>query len=327
MRDVFVPDLDDADTGIQGRIMNMQDLLAKHDPEVKEHLEEMGIDASFYAIRWWTTLLSREFLLPDVIRLWDSMFASTRKDNFLRYVCVTMVLLIRSDLLKGDFSTCLRLLQSYPSTSMDLLLDSSRALWIYESQVTVACHRGGLSLHQAVQTITPPDSLIMAFGLRNKNGSLVSLDDNPASMSWPSAPSREQIEMAKARTAEKMRGAKKAVSASATGLFGRARGLYSKYSSEYAKRRNNNGGFSTDGLSRSTSDSVVPVGQAPEDSSNIRRSGSEDVNDLATKLESSAILPSGGTSTSGQIAVLPIDRPEDDIYLAAFSRESSGETV
>lgn len=167
MRDVFVPALDDADTGIQGRISNMSSLLALHDPEVRCHLEDCGIDASFYAIRWLTTLLSREFLLPDTIRLWDSMFASTHKDNFLRYVCVTMVMAIREDLLKGDFSTCLRLLQSYPPTNLDHLLESSRALWIYESQVTLACHKGGISLHQALSTISPPPAIVMAYGLKS----------------------------------------------------------------------------------------------------------------------------------------------------------------
>ena len=166
MRDVFVPDLDTAETGIQGRIANMQNLLSTHDPEVQEHLQECGIDASFYAIRWLTTLLSREFLLPDTIRLWDSMFASTHKENFLRYVCGTMVLMVREDLLKGDFSSCLRLLQQYPSANVDILLESSRSLWIYESQITLACHKGGISLHQALQTIHPPPSIMMAFGLR-----------------------------------------------------------------------------------------------------------------------------------------------------------------
>jgi hypothetical protein len=166
MRDVYVPDLDQHITGIQGRISNMNTLLSTHDPEVQEHLQELGIDASFYAVRWLTTLLSREFLLPDTIRLWDSMFASTHKENFMRYVCGTMVLLVREDLLKGDFSSNLRLLQRYPPSNVDQLLESSRSLWIYESQITLACHKGGISLHQALHTIHPPPSIIMAFGLR-----------------------------------------------------------------------------------------------------------------------------------------------------------------
>lgn len=166
MRDIFVPDLDEADTGIQGRMANMISLLSLHDPEVRCHLDDCHIDPGFYSIRWLTTLLSREFLLPDTIRLWDSMFASTHKDNFMRYVCVCMVMVIREDLLRGDFGTCLRLLQSYPPTNVDQLLESSRALWIYESQVTLACHKGGISLTQALSTIAPPPAVLMAYGLQ-----------------------------------------------------------------------------------------------------------------------------------------------------------------
>jgi len=165
MRDVFVPDLDDADTGIQGRISNFVTLLSLHDPEVKCHMDDIGIDATFFCIRWLTTLLSREFMLPDTIRIWDSMFSATHKDNFLRYVCVTMIMVIRAKLLQSDFSQCLRLLQSYPPTNIDRLLESSRALWIYESQVTLACYKGGIRLQHALKSLVPPPAIIMAYGL------------------------------------------------------------------------------------------------------------------------------------------------------------------
>jgi hypothetical protein len=224
MRDVFISDMDESDTGIQGRIANMHTLLGRHDPEVKEHLEDCGIDASFYAIRWWTTLLSREFLLPDTIRLWDSMFASTHKDNFLRYFCVTMVMVIREDLLKGDFSTCMRLLQGFPSTHMDQLVESSRALWIYESQLTLACHKGGISLHQALQTISPPPAIIMAFGVRD---GLISLSSRPGP---------DPLEEAGEKVAASVREVTTKVTTSAKGLFGRASSLYNKYSEEYKTR-------------------------------------------------------------------------------------------
>lgn len=169
MRDVFIPHLDEADTGIQGRIANFVTLLSLHDPEIKCHLDDIGIDASFFCIRWLTTLLSREFMLPETIRVWDSMFASTHKDNFLRYVCVSMVMVIRKQLLQSDFSTCLRLLQSYPPTNIDRLLESSRALWIYESQVTLACYKGGIRLQHALVTLVPPPAIVMAYGLSGGN--------------------------------------------------------------------------------------------------------------------------------------------------------------
>jgi hypothetical protein len=203
MSDVFVAGKDEAATGIRGRILAMQSLLARHDPEVREHLDELGIETSFYAIRWWTTLLSREFLLPDVIRLWDSMFASTHKDNFLRFACVTMVMKVRDGLLRGDFATCLRLLHDYPCTDVESLLESSRALYIYESQVTLACHRGGLTLHQALTSIRSPPSLLMAFGFAGGT---------------PPVTRAEQLERAKS-----------SVEAGVRGVFGRASKLYNTW--------------------------------------------------------------------------------------------------
>ena len=45
-------------------------------------------------------------------------------------------------------------------------LKRAELLWIYESQITLACHKGGISLQQALQTIAPPASIIMAYGLQ-----------------------------------------------------------------------------------------------------------------------------------------------------------------
>ena len=211
MRDIFVSAMDTADTGLVGRIENMQNLLHLHDPQVRAHFDELGIDASFYAVRWLTTLLSREFLLPDTIRLWDSMFASTHKENFLRYVCVAMVIRIREDLLKADFSTSLTLLQKYPSTSMDELLDTSRALWIYESQITMACLKGGLTLHQALQAIPPPDKVVMAFGL-------------PGGVAMTDRERLEQVgHNAKEAVKNKLGSAKQGLSSAGQGILGGAR--------------------------------------------------------------------------------------------------------
>jgi hypothetical protein len=251
MRDVFISDMDESDTGIQGRIANMHTLLGRHDPEVKEHLEDVGIETSFYAIRWWTTLLSREFLLPDIIRLWDSMFASTHKDNFLRYFCVTMVMVIREDLLKGDFSTCMRLLQGFPSTHMDHLVESSRALWIYESQLTLACHKGGISLHQALQTISPPPAIIMAFGVRD-------------GMISPARP--DPLEDAGEKVAATVRDATTAVATSAKGFFGRASSLYNKYSEEVKTRYRTASADGANDINKQDATSSVSESKSADDS-------------------------------------------------------------
>jgi hypothetical protein len=275
----------------------MQALLGRHDPEVKEHLEEeCEIDASYYAVRWWTTLLSREFLLPDTIRLWDGMFASTHKDNFLCYVCVTMVMEIREELLKGDFSTCMRLLHGYPSTHMDRLLESGRALWIYESQITLACHKGGISLHQALQTITPPPAIIMAFGLRKGVAPLTR---------------SEQIEQAGEKAAASVRDATTAMSTSAHGFFGRASRMYNKYSQEYVNRKKLTRSSSTDsGIDSKSSDDAVLKSQSMDGAALRTKNG------VTNSKSADCAMPETKEDVDGSVE--PASSADDSIYLDAI---------
>merc|ERR1719343_1481105 len=47
---------------------------------------------------------------------------------------------------------------------MDELLESSRTLWLYEIQISVACEKGGITRRKALRLIPPPEGITMAFG-------------------------------------------------------------------------------------------------------------------------------------------------------------------
>ena len=74
-------------------------------------------------------LLSQEFSIPDVIRLWDSLFADPDRFNYLNYVCVTVILTLRKQLMQGDFADCMELLQRFPdSIELRQLLNNANTL-------------------------------------------------------------------------------------------------------------------------------------------------------------------------------------------------------
>jgi hypothetical protein len=52
-------------------------------------------------------LMSQEFEINNVIRLWDCVFADHDKFTFVNFVCVAMVTIKRDYLLKSEFSECL----------------------------------------------------------------------------------------------------------------------------------------------------------------------------------------------------------------------------
>ncbi|EDQ92965.1 uncharacterized protein MONBRDRAFT_13826 [Monosiga brevicollis MX1] len=115
IRDVFIKTLDDSETGIGALMARLEVLLAEHRPDLAESLQNMSLKPQFYAFRWLTLLLSQEFKLPDLMRLWDTLFASSSRLDTLLHVCIAMLELCGDIILAEDFAACVKTLQNYPS--------------------------------------------------------------------------------------------------------------------------------------------------------------------------------------------------------------------
>ena len=113
IRDHFIEEMDDTAGGVKARLATLEQQLQLHDPDLAAHLEAQGLRPQFYALRWITTLLTREFELPDTVRLWDSLLADPRRFDFAETVCLSMVLQLREELMHNDFGTNMKRLQQY----------------------------------------------------------------------------------------------------------------------------------------------------------------------------------------------------------------------
>jgi len=122
VKEMYMRSMDQEGEGIHGVLGTFGTLMARHEPVVTAHLLGFGIEPAFYAFRWLTALLSREFDLADTIRIWDSLLADPRRYTFLQFICVAMVRLQRAQLLSMDFSDCVSLLQNYPPVPVDSVL-------------------------------------------------------------------------------------------------------------------------------------------------------------------------------------------------------------
>ncbi|KTF91794.1 hypothetical protein cypCar_00034373 [Cyprinus carpio] len=123
-RDNFIKSLDDSQCGITFKMESVFSKLKEKDTELYMKLQEQNIKPQYFTFRWLTLLLSQEFLLPDVIRIWDSLFSDQERFEFLIPVCCAMLTLIRDQLLAGDFTTNMRLLQ-------DLVWSGGSWIWIW----------------------------------------------------------------------------------------------------------------------------------------------------------------------------------------------------
>ncbi|XP_039204780.1 TBC1 domain family member 5 isoform X1 [Crotalus tigris] len=100
---------------IVAKVNQIQDhLLKKHDIELYMHLNRLEIAPQIYGLRWIRLLFGREFLLQDLLVVWDALFADSITLDLVDYIFLAMLLYIRDALISSNYQTCLGLLMHYP---------------------------------------------------------------------------------------------------------------------------------------------------------------------------------------------------------------------
>ena len=131
LRDHFCSKLDHTALGITAKVTMMEQLIRKKDPEVGRLLARLKVSPTFYGFRWITLLMTQEWDLPDVIRLWDTLLSDPRRFEFLLYFCPATVLSIRGELLAhDDFAFAVKALQRFEArVPMHALLRKAHAMY------------------------------------------------------------------------------------------------------------------------------------------------------------------------------------------------------
>ncbi|XP_030370156.1 TBC1 domain family member 5 [Scaptodrosophila lebanonensis] len=125
-----------ADTELQSEVEVVSQLnfirdkiLAKADQHLHHYLLKMEIPLHIFGIRWLRLLFGREFLLLDLLLLWDAIFADSDRFDLPNYILVAMLVHIRDKLLLSDYTTSLTYLMRYPNT-VDVNLVLRHALFM-----------------------------------------------------------------------------------------------------------------------------------------------------------------------------------------------------
>eukprot|EP00981_Chlorochromonas_danica_P005925 scaffold1236_cov170-Ochromonas_danica.AAC.16 len=99
--------------GIQRSILRLEDLIARLDPPLHQHLQQENLLFMQFAFRWINCLLLRDLPLHGIIRLWDAYLAQ-EYGQFLDlhvYVCAVLMIILRAEILARGFPEVLTFLQ------------------------------------------------------------------------------------------------------------------------------------------------------------------------------------------------------------------------
>ena len=122
--DHFSPHSDDPETerGITAATLRLDMLLKSVDSALHRYLRKINLRVEFYALRWIMVLLSLEFELSLVLRLWDYLLSAQDITERVIQVCCAMLVVQRKELFVSTFDGCLEILQNYPKQAFDKVL-------------------------------------------------------------------------------------------------------------------------------------------------------------------------------------------------------------
>ena len=93
---------------------------------------QLSIEPHFFAVRWLTTLFSREFDLHDTFRIWDSLLADPKRFAFSAYLGVAMLWNIEHNLVECDFAQFIKSLQNYSAVNAEEILEKADKIRLSE---------------------------------------------------------------------------------------------------------------------------------------------------------------------------------------------------
>jgi len=104
--------------GVQRMVMRLEELVARIDADLAQHLRETGIEFFQFSFKWMNCLLLREFTLPCIMRLWDTYLSESGGgfEDFHVYVCAAFLCQFSTEVRTMQFDELFGFMQNMPTS-------------------------------------------------------------------------------------------------------------------------------------------------------------------------------------------------------------------
>ncbi|XP_013390013.1 TBC domain-containing protein kinase-like protein [Lingula anatina] len=115
--------LKDNSAVIQEYLAVFSNLIAFHDPELFNHLDEIGFIPDLYSIPWFLTMYAHVFPLHKIVHLWDTLLLGN--SSFPLCIGVAILKQLKDRLLTFGFNECILLFSDMPEIAIDTCVQES----------------------------------------------------------------------------------------------------------------------------------------------------------------------------------------------------------
>jgi hypothetical protein len=119
---LFMRNKDDTREGIFKKIELLEQILLIVDKDIYNHFKKHNVELSHFAFKWFILFFTQDFILPDVMRLWDAIFCIKDRFYYLFYISLAVMKIKKPQILKCDFAGIIIHLQNLDDLEIETIL-------------------------------------------------------------------------------------------------------------------------------------------------------------------------------------------------------------
>lgn len=97
-------------------------LLKRVDPKLWNHLQNNNICTEIYSTRWLLLLLTQDFNIDDIAKLWDMLLSFYDRQKFINYLSLSIILNFREGIINGTFEEIHVMLKQFSSLKLENIM-------------------------------------------------------------------------------------------------------------------------------------------------------------------------------------------------------------
>ena len=125
---LFDKNEDKNDRGIFGKVQRLKLMLKSIDSKLYNRLEMLNFDFSLIVFKWINLLFSQDFVMVDILRLWDYLLCRDNKFENVYYFCLSIILMKKEFIMKSELNYIYENLQNIQEMDIESII--SNALYI-----------------------------------------------------------------------------------------------------------------------------------------------------------------------------------------------------
>ena len=128
IKSVFIREDDRCDKGVFGKSNKLKELVKIVDKDIYAHFLKHKLDYSLFAFRWFILFFSQDFLMIDILRLWDYLFCEDNKFKNTYYISLAIMLMKKDSILIYDLPAILEELQRLDGIDVEMLILNAKRI-------------------------------------------------------------------------------------------------------------------------------------------------------------------------------------------------------